>query len=344
MKEGERMKEALKGIVGNDGLRRRLCDDILKGTLAHAYILVGPHGSGKHTIALNFAAALACEKQNEAEIPLPCLSCPTCRKIMEGKSPDIIWIEKTGQSVKIEQIRTLKNDVFTLPNDLENKVYIIEDADTMTEAAQNAFLLTLEEPPPFVRFFLLCEKPEKLLETVRSRAPVLRTEVLTRELVGNHLKTHSTAAATLARTNPSEFEEILTIASGSIGRGLELCDEKERAPLLKQRQLASTLIEMALEKQYASLAECIVLLPKKQDELLPILDNMQSALRDLIALKTASNAPLVFYTDRESAASLAYANSTAALCRFSEKLSLTVENISRNANIRLSLVALLSEI
>lgn len=338
------MKEAFKGIVENDGLRRRLCDDILKDTLAHAYILAGPHGSGKHTIALNFAAALACENRDNENFPLPCLTCPTCKKILEGKSPDIIWIGKSGQSVKIEQIRALKNDVFTLPNDLEDKIYVIEDADTMTEAAQNAFLLTLEEPPRFVRFFLLCEKPEKLLETVRSRAPVLRTEILSREQVGYYLCSHSSVAATLSRANPAEFEEILTIAAGSVGRGLELCDEKERVPLLKQRHLASAFIEAALKKQYTSLVEQIMTFPKKQDELLPLLSNMQSALRDLIALKTAAAAPLVFYTDRESACELAYENSTATLYRLSERLSTLVENVSRNANIRLSLVSLLSEL
>ncbi len=338
------MKEAFSDIVGNDSLRRRLGDDIVKGTLAHAYILAGPHGSGKHTIALRFAAALACENRTKDGIPIPCLTCPSCRKILEGKSPDVIGIEKTGQSVKIEQIRTLKKDVPILPNDLENKVYIIGDADTMTEEAQNAFLLTLEEPPPFVRFFLLCEKPEKLLETVRSRAPSLRTEILPRERVAEQLVAKSGTAATLAKTRPAEFEEILTIASGCIGRGLELCDEKERAPLIKQRQLAMSFAETALSKQYASLAELIVSLPKKQDELLPILGGAQSALRDLIALKSSANAPLVFYTDREAATELAFTHSTKALFGFYEKLSDTVSNISRNANIRLSLTNLLARL
>lgn len=338
------MKEAFLGIVGNDGLRRRLCDDILKGTTAHAYILAGQHGSGKHTVALSFAAALACENRHQNDLPLPCLACPTCRKIMQGKSPDVIWIGKTGHSVKIEQIRTLKNDVFTLPNDLEDKIYVIEDADTMTEAAQNAFLLTLEEPPTFVHFFLLCERPEKLLETVRSRAPVLRTEILPRKDVSAYLLSHSQAASALAKAKPDELEEILTMAAGSIGRALELCDEKERAPLLKRRLLASNFIEMALAKNYPSLAELVVTLPRKKDELLPILSSVQSALRDLISLKTATEPPLIFYTDREIARELAYSSSTAALCALSDKISTAIENLSRNANIHLSLTSLLSKI
>ena len=338
------MKEAFSDIVGNQGLRQRLSDDIVNGTLAHAYILAGPHGSGKHTIALNFTAALACENRYRDGLPLPCRTCPSCRKILEGKSPDVIHIEKTGLSVKIEQIRNLRRDVVTLPNDLENKIYIIGDADTMTEEAQNAFLLTLEEPPPFVRFFLLCEKPEKLLETVRSRAPALRTEILPRDLVARLLREKSSVADSLARANPNEFEEILTIAGGCIGRGLELCDEKERAPLLKQRQLATSFVELALQKQYAPLTELVVLLSKKykRDELLPILGHVQSALRDLIALKNAADAPLVFYTDREKATELAFEHSTKTLYGFYQNISLTLENLSRNANIYLALVHLIA--
>ena len=338
------MRQAMTDIIGNAGLCRRLCDDIVSGTSSHAYILAGAHGSGRHTIALRYAAALACENKHQETSPLPCLHCPSCKKILEGKSPDVIVIEKMGQSVKIEQIRALKNDVFVVPNDLENKIYIIEDADTMTEPAQNAFLLTLEEPPPFVRFFLLCSKPEKLLETIRSRAPILRTEILPRALVSEYLTSQNDAARALANANDKEFEEILTIASGSIGRGLELCDDTERAPLIKQRRMASDFIDMALRKQYASLVEQILQFPKKQDEVMPILWNMQSALRDLIALKKTSNAPLVFYTDRESTMELAFTCSTALLLSLYQKLSICVDNISRNANIRLTLTALLSEI
>ena len=339
-----RVKQAMTDIIGNAGLRRRLCDDIINGTSSHAYILAGAHGSGRHTIAMRYAAALACENKNTDGEPLPCMHCPSCKKIMEGKSPDIIVIKKTGQSVKIEQIRALKNDVMVVPNDLDNKIYIIEDADTMTEPAQNAFLLTLEEPPPFVRFFLLCTKPEKLLETIRSRAPILRTEILQRELVSEYLKAHSDTARAIENTNRNEFEEILTMASGSIGRALELCSDTERAPLIKQRRVASDFIELALHKQYAPLVEHVLQFPKKQDEIMPILGNMQSALRDLIALKTAQNAPLVFYTDRERAMELAFSCSTSLLLSLYHKLSACVDNISRNANIRLTMTALLSEI
>ncbi len=338
------MKQAMPSIVGNEALKRRLCDDILGHTQAHAYILAGPHGSGKHTLAFQFAAALGCENKGDTDLPLPCGKCRSCRKILERKSPDILVIGKSGQSVKIEQIRNLKTDVTTLPNDLDDKIYIIEDADTMTPAAQNAFLLTLEEPPAFVHFFLLCEKPEKLLETVRSRAPMLRTSLLDDESVEEYLLRNEPSAAMLKRTRPEEFRELLAIASGSIGRALELSGDKERAPILKQRLSAQELAEKMMSHDLIALAECLLSLPMKQDELLPILTHLQNAMRDLLILKKDADAPLLFYTDREKATELAYKHGSAEICRLSSLLTQCVDDLSRNANIRLTLITLLSRI
>ena len=184
------MNNAMPNVVGNEKLRRRLYDDIIAGSISHAYIISGPRGSGKHTVAMSSIAALACENKGEAGYPLPCCECPSCRKILEKKSPDVYTIEKDGASVKIAQIRELQGGVRYLPNELDHKIYIIEDTHTMTEQAQNALLLTLEEPPSYIIFFLLCESEEKLLETVKSRAPILRTEPISNEKIKEYLITH----------------------------------------------------------------------------------------------------------------------------------------------------------
>lgn len=338
------MKASMPDIVGNVGLRDRLCQDILNQKMAHAYIISGAKGSGRHLVAMQCAAAVACERKQDGSAPLPCGECPSCRKLLSGKSPDVVTVSKTGQSVKIEQIRALGKDVRTLPNDLDDKFYIIEDADTMTPQAQNAFLLTLEEPPSFVHFFLLCEQPERLLETVRSRAPILRTEMISNEDIKTYVRRGSSPAASLLSAKPQEFEEILSIANGSIGRMLTLSDEKERAPLLARRAKASTLVEYALRKDRAALATFLCQLPSKQDELLPILTVAQSALRDLVAIKQAPDASLIFYSDRAFASELAYSCSLHFLYRVYDAIDATVASISRNANIRLSLSCLLTKI
>ena len=335
------MKASMPSIVGNEKLRSRLCHDIINHSMAHAYILSGPRGSGKHSIAMQYAAAIACERKSDEGAPLPCGTCPSCRKILEGKSPDVITVAKDGQSVKIEQIRNLQTDVRKVPNDLDDKFYIIEDAHTMTPQAQNAFLLTLEEPPAFVHFFLLCDTEEPLLETVRSRAPVLRTEPI---ILGD-VRAYLLRTAPESSKVPAEaLDELLTIANGSIGRALELLDEKEREPFVKQRRNAQALAEHSLARRFVPLVELINQLPPKQDEWLPIFAAAQTALRDLIALKQSESAPLCFYTDREGATEQAYRYSLASMLKLCDRLAEAEDHISRNANIKLTLTAMIAKL
>lgn len=335
------MKASMPNIVGNEKLRNRLCHDILNRSMAHAYILSGPRGSGKHSIAMQYAAAIACEKKQDANAPIPCGICPSCRKILEGKSPDVITVAKDGQSIKIEQIRKLQTDVRKVPNDLDDKFYIIEDAQTMTPQAQNAFLLTLEEPPAFVHFFLLCDTEEPLLETVRSRAPVLRTEPIPPQDIRAYLLRTVPEAAKLSS---DALDELLAIADGSIGRAKELLDEKEREPFVRRRRNAQSLVEYALARKPVPLIELINTLPPKQDELFPVLAAAQNVLRDLIALKQSETAPLCFYTDREAATEQAYRYSLAAMLKLYDNLTETEDRLSRNANIKLTLTAMIAKL
>ncbi len=338
------MKTPMSEIVGNEHLRRRLCDDVLCGTMSHAYILAGPRGSGKHRIAMHYAAASACENKSRSDQPLPCLNCPSCRKILEEKSPDVILVKKDKLSIKIDQIRELQNDVRKVPVDLDHKFYIIEDAETMTEDAQNAFLQTLEEPPTYVHFFLLCENIGPLLETVRSRAPVLRTTPIPRSELREYLFRICPEAKTLAATDENALEEILTIADGAIGRAVELVDQTAREPQLERRRLAANLVENALGRRVVPLVDMIYSLPQKQDELVPILSLACSALRDLITLKQAENAPLCFYTDRSVATETAYSHSLSALLSLYDNFTNAADLLTKNIHPKLTLTALLAQL
>ena len=331
-------------IVGNEKLRRRLCQDILGENVSHAYIISGQRGSGKHTVAMMFAAALACENKGKDGYPLPCCECRSCKKILEKKSPDIYTIEKNGASVKVDQIRELSRGVRYLPNELDHKIYIIEDTQTMTPQAQNALLLTLEEPPSYIIFFLLCESEEKLLETVKSRASMLRTEPISNEKIKEYLVTHSEEARKLGDSKLAELDAIVSIANGSIGRALELIDEKTRQPFIKQRELAEQLITSALSKNSRALTELIISLPSKQDEILPVLTYAETLLRDLILLKKSDDAVLCFYSDREKATELSYSSSLSNILSLYSQIGKTKDTLQRNANIKLTMSVLLANI
>ena len=226
------METAFPDLVGNRALAARLDGEIRSGKLSHAYILAGPAGSGKHTLALRIAMALSCENRKIPGVPLPCMTCPSCRKILSGNSPDYIRVakDKGRATLGVEAIRFLREDVLIAPNDTDTKIYVIEDAETMTPQAQNALLLTLEEPPQYVLFLLLAANTENLLETVRSRAPVLRME----PIPPAEIRACLDRAGKTAGIPEAEMSDILAGADGSIGRALELLHPDKRKPLVEE--------------------------------------------------------------------------------------------------------------
>ena len=282
------LKTAFPVIAGNKALRERLAADILGRGLSHAYIIEGAKGSGKRTLALQVAAALSCEKKSDDSLPLPCGACESCRKILSGNSPDVVFVEKDPAKAQmgVDIIRSLREDVRLLPNDVDSKVYIIKDAHTMNAQAQNAFLLTLESPPPYVVFLLLCEDSRALLETVRSRAPRLVTEKLAASEVERYICRESEVAEELRRNSPDEFADILTVAGGSIGRAMELLDEREREPILARRKLARDFVSAVESRSTKGGAALIFKFAQKRDELLLQLEQLRLAVRDLVIYTT----------------------------------------------------------
>jgi len=134
------------------------------GRVANAYLFLGGDPKNKIEAALAFAQALNCESENK-----PCHSCSSCKKAQKGVHPDIIVIEKDKASLKIDQIRRLKESTRYGPAEGHYKVVIVNDADTLTQDAANSFLKALEEPPPNVSFILISNREEGLLPTVVSR-------------------------------------------------------------------------------------------------------------------------------------------------------------------------------
>ncbi len=336
------MRQILRDVVANEQLRSRLGNELLAGKLSHAYILSGERGFGKHTLALHLAAALVCERQKDAHSPLPCLECPTCRKIFSGNSPDVIYINRGDKAtLGVDPIRELRQDVYIPPNDLSVKVYIIEEAHLMTPQAQNAFLLTLEEPPAYVLFLLLCENPALMLETVRSRAPVMRLEPVPSDMILQHICKTVPEAKRMLETDRAALEEIAVAADGSIGRALELLDPKLYKPLFDRRELARTFARLcASPKNTGETMRLLNSLGTRRDELIEQLSTVLLCLRDLLLCKQTENAPLCFFSDREEASSLSYTFTTPALLSLCDSVSDATDRLRANANVRLTVIAM----
>ena len=153
-------------LLGNERLKENLENSLKKGHISHFYLISGPKGSGKHTLARLLAAAALCEGEDK-----PCLTCRSCRKVMAGVHPDFITVDDPEKkTVPVDLIRSAREDMFILPNEGKRKIYLFPRGQDMGIPGQNALLKVLEEPPEYGVFLLLTDNPEKLLPTIRSRA------------------------------------------------------------------------------------------------------------------------------------------------------------------------------
>ena len=142
----------------------------LPNPLSHAYLITGGGGDSRAAFTGRLAAAYLCE----GDAP-PCGRCRACRKVGKGSHPDLSRTAPPPDKAEItvEQIRSLRADAYVRPNEGRRKVYVIDPADAMNPAAQNALLKVLEEGPAYAAFLLVSDRPGKLLDTVRSRCELL---------------------------------------------------------------------------------------------------------------------------------------------------------------------------
>ena len=162
----------LSALAGNAHVKAVLSQQEGGRGLSHAYILSGPAGLGRHTLARLLCGAMLCADSGGER---PCGHCAPCRKVSSGVHPDVTVISGPGEGkpITVDQVRALRSDAYIRPNEGERKIYLLEQADRMNQSAQNAMLKLLEDGPAYAVFFLLAENGSALLPTVRSRCETL---------------------------------------------------------------------------------------------------------------------------------------------------------------------------
>lgn len=198
-------------IVGNYSIKKILEKSILDKKTSHSYLFVGMQGIGKKLMAVEFAKALLGINQIE-------------KQIEEINHPDFICIEPDGNGIKIEQIRELQKKIPEKPIQSTKKVYLINEADSMTFEAQNCFLKTLEEPPEFVTIILIGSQESAFLPTIKSRCMIFHFQPIQEQEMRQYLEKQGI-------TNLTNHQ--LEMFQGSIGKALSLKDKQPMYELLE---------------------------------------------------------------------------------------------------------------
>jgi len=205
-------------LLGNAQLRENISASLSRGHISHFYLISGPRGSGKHTLARLLAAAILCPEKNK-----PCGLCSHCRKALSGNHPDFITVEDPEhKNVAVKIVRQYREDVYIRPNEADYKVYLFPQE--LGLEGQNALLKILEEPPEYGIFILLTDNPEKLLPTVRSRCTELKLNALPEPLLRNQLRKQ------FPQVSDEDLTSALDRSGGYLGQALEILREGDNIP------------------------------------------------------------------------------------------------------------------
>jgi DNA polymerase-3 subunit delta' len=217
-------------MIGHEWAIEFLRRSLAGGRAAHAYLISGPAQVGKALLALRLAQALNCELGG----PDPCLTCRTCKRIVRGNHPDVriaglasqgagLKAEEAARQrdLKIDTIREWQADINLRPYEAQRRIFILHDAERMSDSAANAMLKTLEEPPPYATLVLIANTAGDLLPTIVSRCQPIKLRPVPRKILAHQLRQR--------RNIPTEDADLLAAWSGGRpGWALQMIDSPDQ--------------------------------------------------------------------------------------------------------------------
>ena len=281
-----------KDIIGQESIKKHLQTAIKTGNLSHAYIINGECGSGRQTIASALAKTIQC--QSKTDDTDACGVCTSCKQAESHNHPDIKYITHDKTSISVNDIREqLNNDISIKPYSSEYKIYIIPDANKMTEQAQNALLKTIEEPPVYAIIILLTENCDSLLPTIRSRCVTLTMNPIEKDKICTYLENKF-------QLEPEQAQIAANYCQGNIGKAIRFASSSD---FIEMKNQVLKLLKNLDSMDIASIIDTIKEFSTHKNDINDYLDLMLLWYRDVLMFKVTKDANLLLYSDEYSAIS-----------------------------------------
>jgi DNA polymerase-3 subunit gamma/tau len=288
-------------VVGQEPITRTLRNALVSGRVAHAYLFTGPRGVGKTSTARLVAKGLCCTARVGAEA---CGGCPSCLDFVSGAPVDVMEID-AASNTSVDDIRTLRENVRYAPARGRFKVYIVDEVHMLSGAAFNAFLKTLEEPPPHVVFILATTEPKRIPATVLSRCqrfdfkpipPEVLTASLTEILTREQVAFEASALPMLVRASEGSLRDALSLLDTALAYGEGRLDEAGVARLLGSSSPIHirALVAALLGRDGAAALEAVDRAAQAGEDLLLLCREVIESVRRLLVLKVG---PAGVFTD-----------------------------------------------
>lgn len=259
-------------IIGHDNIKLQIVNSISGGRFSHAHIITGEDGIGKSLIAKETAIRIL-------------------GKDKEKQYVDIVEFNmvKDKKSIGIEEIKNLIQETTKRPYEGDKKVIILYKADKMTEAAQNAFLKTIEEPPKGIFIILLCEKLENILDTIKSRCQIYKLNRLNEEEMLKFLNTK------FQHLSEDQIKAVIAFSDGIPGRAERFIED---ASLMEIRDTVIDILKKICEEKLDVTLAYTEFLLKYKNEWQEVLTYFLSYIRDTLIYKETGNRELIINIDK----------------------------------------------
>ncbi len=239
-----------ENLVGNEKVKEYLNSTIENKNISHSFMFVGKPGIGKKQFAHQYAEMIMCLQDGKCDGNSA--KCDSCVKFEGNANPDYAEILPDGKTLKIEQIRNLQARIVEKPITSRRKVYVIDDADLMSEESQNCLLKTLEEPPEYAVIILIVSNESRILPTIKSRCVIIKFQPLT--------------SKEIKQVKPELSDDLIQLLEGSLQNAENIEQKKEQyAQLLN-------LVNVLENKQLVEVFNSADLLYKGKDDIITLLE------------------------------------------------------------------------